>query len=207
MTDNRQFAPATERNRAPILDCLREYLPDRGTVLEIASGTGEHAAYFCEHLTNITWQPTNFDSDHLQSTAAWQQFANLQNFKPVLELDATADSWPVETADYQSLPIDVIFNANMIHISPWSVTRGLFKGASRVLPTGGKLILYGPYKLNGEQTSPSNAEFEKWLKAQNAAFGVRDLADVIAEGALHGITHLKSVTMPANNFIQVFQKT
>lgn len=206
MTDNRQFAPAIERNRAPILQCLRDHLPKNGTVLELASGTGEHATYFCEHLPMLTWQPTNFDQTHLQSTEAWQQFANLPNFKPVLELDATSDIWPVETPDYPYGSIDAIFNANMIHISPWSVTSGLFKGASRVLSAGGKLILYGPYRLNGEQTSSSNVEFEKWLKAQSLEFGVRDLADVQKEAARHGLDHRKSIAMPANNFIQIFEK-
>jgi SAM-dependent methyltransferase len=205
VTDDRQYAPATARNRDPILAQLKTLLPAKGSVLEIASGTGEHGAYFSAHLPNIIWQPTNYDQEHLASTAAWQQHMARANFLPVLELDATSDLWPIEN-EQKTVNFDAIFNANMIHISPWQVTQGIMKGAARVLPKSGLLILYGPYKIDGAQTSQSNIEFEKWLKAQDSSFGVRDIELVIQEAEKNGLAHRNSIPMPANNFIQVFEK-
>ncbi len=205
MTDDRIFAPATARNRDPILEQLKILLPEKAAVLEIASGTGEHGAYFSEHLPNIIWQPTNYDQQHLKSTAAWQRHTARTNYLPVLELDATSEVWPMETSQ-NALNFNAIFNANMIHISPWQVTEGLFKGAARVLPASGMLILYGPYKVDGKHTSQSNVEFEEWLKAQDSSFGVRDIDDVTQEAKKNGLMHRKSISMPANNFIQLFEK-
>ncbi len=207
MTDLRQFAAATSRNREPILTVLRPLLPKEGTVLEIASGTGEHAAYFTSELPHLTWQPSNFEETHLSSTEAWRLHTGLNNFKPVIKLDASSDLWPVEAPDYEHAPIRAIYNANMIHISPWFVTEGLFKGAGRILPKGAKVFLYGPYKINGLHTAQSNHEFEGWLKAQDDRFGVRDIAEVAEEALKNGIRHLQSIPMPANNFIQVFEKS
>ncbi len=207
MTDLRQFAPAASRNREPILKALLPLLPNDGTVLEIASGTGEHAAYFTGALPHITWQPSNFEEEHLTSTEAWRRHTGLSNFMPVVKLDASTNYWPVETPDYKHTPIRAIYNANMIHISPWFVTEGLFRGAGRILPAGAKVFLYGPYKINGRHTAQSNHEFEDWLKAKDERFAVRDIADVSQEALKNGLTHQQSIPMPANNFIQVFEKS
>lgn len=207
MTDLRQFAAATSRNREPILNTLRSLLPNDGTVLEIASGTGEHAAYFTSELPHLTWQPSNFEEAHLTSTEAWRSHTGLSNFKSVVKLDASSDHWPVEAPDYAHAPIRAIYNANMIHISPWFVTEGLFRGAGRILPAGAKVFLYGPYKINGQHTAQSNHEFETWLKAKDESFAVRDIADVSQEALKNGLKHLQSIPMPSNNFIQVFEKS
>jgi len=207
VTDLRQYAPAVSRNREPILDALRPLLPKNGTVLEIASGTGEHAAYFTSELPHLTWQPSNFEDEHLTSTEAWRLHTGLSNFRPAVKLDASSDHWPVEAPDYEHTPIRAIYNANMIHISPWFVTEGLFRGAGRILPFGAKIILYGPYKIDGRHTAQSNTEFDTWLKAKDERFAVRDIADVSQEALKNGLMHLQSIPMPANNFIQVFEKS
>jgi len=204
--DNRIYAPAAARNRDAIYDCLKNRLPTTGSVLEIASGSGEHAAHLCPLFPEIMWQATNFEPQHLKSSIAWQEHCNLTNFPPVLELDACASTWPVDAPDYPHAPFDAIFNANMIHISPWSVCEGLFKGAARVLKPGGTIYLYGPFKIDGEHTALSNVKFEQWLKDMDLSFGVRDLEDVKDVAALNDFSHLESCTMPANNFIQVFRK-
>jgi len=204
--DKRMYAPAAERNKDAIYACLKERLPKSGSLLEIASGTGEHAAHLCPLFPNIDWQATNFDEEHLTSAISWQEHCQLENFLPVLSLDACSDIWPVEKNEYTHAPFDALFNANMIHISPWAVCEGLFAGANRVLKTGGKLYLYGPFKLNGEHTSESNVKFEQWLKDKDPSFGVRDLADVIKVASANSLSHEESCGMPANNFIQVFVK-
>ncbi|WP_025897732.1 DUF938 domain-containing protein [Sneathiella glossodoripedis] len=207
MNDDRQFAPAVARNQGPILQQLTKLLHSGDRVMEIASGTGEHGVYFSQHLPEIIWQPTNLEPDHLRSASAWQKHAGLENLLPVLGLDATSTHWPVEEADYQYGPFSAIFNANMIHISPWFVTEGLMHGAGRVLQSGGRLILYGPYKIDGKHTAPSNIEFDNWLKEKDERFGVRDLADISAVAENNGLVHKQSIPMPANNFIQLFEKS
>jgi SAM-dependent methyltransferase len=195
-----RHAPATERNRAPILDVLRRILPPRGTVLEVASGTGQHAVAFASALPGLTWQPTDADADALDSIRAWAAEAALANLAPPLPLDATrAQPWPVERAD-------AVVCINMIHIAPWEACTGLMRGTGQVLSPGGALVLYGPYRLEGRHTAPSNAAFEDWLKAQDPRFGVRDLEAVTEEAARHGLTLLETVPMPANNFTVVFRK-
>ncbi len=205
-TDNRIYAPATTRNRDAIYDCLKDHLPKSGSVLEIASGSGEHAAHLCPLFPEIMWQATNFDPQHLKSAIAWQEHCALQNFLPVMELDATASVWPTEDIEYPHAPFDAMFNANMIHISPWVVCEGLFAGAARSLKAGGMMFLYGPFKLDGEQTAPSNVKFEQWLKDIDLSFGVRDLEDVKSVAVHSGFSHLESCPMPANNFLQIFSK-
>ena len=206
MTDRRQYAPATARNREPILAAILSLLPPSGTVLEIASGTGEHAVFFAPNIAPLKWQPSNYDSDQLDSVTDWIKQRPAENLLQPLRLDATAENWPVEAADYTDGPISAIFNANMIHISPWRVCQGLMAGAGRILRKGGKLFLYGPFKINGEHTAPSNAEFELRLKSMDPAFAVRNLDEVIVEAAKHGLHHQRAVAMPANNFLQVFEK-
>ncbi|TNF26050.1 MAG: DUF938 domain-containing protein [Deltaproteobacteria bacterium] len=197
--DARRFAPATDRNREPILAVLRELLPEPGLVLEVASGTGQHAAFFARHLPHLTWQPSDRDAESLPSIAAWRADAALPNVHAPVVLDAAAETWPIARAD-------AVFNANMIHISPWAACLGLLRGAARVLAPGGRLVLYGPYKLGGEHTAPSNAAFDASLRARDPAWGVRDLDDVRAEAERAGFTFERRVAMPANNQIVVFSR-
>ncbi|WP_095956956.1 DUF938 domain-containing protein [Corallococcus macrosporus] len=195
----KRHAPATERNREPLLAVLREVLPATGRVLEVASGTGQHAAWFARALPHLTWQPTDVDAESLESIEAWRAGEDLPNLLPPRQLDASAASWPQADAD-------VILNVNMIHISPWAACQGLMRGAGRVLPPGGLLILYGPYFVEGRQTAPSNLEFDASLRARNPAWGVRTLEAVTAEAALNGLERERVVDMPSNNLTVVFRK-
>jgi Protein of unknown function (DUF938) len=205
--DLRQFAPAVSRNREIIFQNLKDRIPAEGSMLEIASGTGEHAAYFTVRLPELTWQPTNFETEYLISTEAWRQHTARKNFLPGLQLDASSGYWPTDADSYKHAPFDALFNANMIHISPWSVCEGLFAGAARMLADKGQMYLYGPFKIEGKQTSESNIEFEKWLKTKDPSFGVRDIEAVCDVAERNGLKLLESVTMPANNFIQVFTRS
>ncbi len=198
-SDPRIYRPHVARNRDPILDVLRRVLPGQGLVLEVASGSGEHAAYFAAHLPALTWQPSDPDPEALASIAAHRAAAGTPNLLAPLQLDVSAARWPVERADA------VICN-NMIHISPWSACEGLMAGAARTLPPGGVLYLYGPYKIDGRHTAPSNAAFDATLRAQNAAWGIRDLADVAALAERNGLTLTETVAMPANNLSVVFRR-
>ncbi|MAL79463.1 MAG: SAM-dependent methyltransferase [Sneathiella sp.] len=206
MTDRRQFAPAAERNREPILRVLKDWLPQQGTVLEVASGSGEHAIYFAPRLTPLLWQSSNYEQEQMDSVSDWIAHAPADNLLPPLWLDVTEAQWPVEEEAYEDKPVTAIFNANMIHISPWATTAGLMAGAGRILPAGGRLILYGPFKINGEHTANSNREFDGWLKARDAGYGVRDIRDVITEARKNGLQHLVARPMPANNFMHLFEK-
>src|ERR1700761_400380 len=151
VADPRIYRPHVVRNRDPILDVLRRALPPRGLILEIASGSGEHVVYFARSLPSLTWQPTDPDSEALASIAAHRDAAGTPNVRAPLRLDVTAPDWPVKHAD-------AIVCCNMIHIAPWAACEGLIAGAARVLPAGGVLYLYGPYKIDGEHTAPSNRE-------------------------------------------------
>jgi SAM-dependent methyltransferase len=192
----RRYAPATQRNREPILAVLRRVLPADGLVLEIASGTGEHAAFFADALPGVTWQPTDVDPTALPGIASW--CAGVPNVHPPLVLDVT-QPWPVERAD-------AIVCVNMLHISPWTAGQALLAGAGRVLPAGGVLYLYGPYRRDGAHTAPSNASFDETLRAQDPSWGVRDLETVIATAAARGLRHTETVAMPANNLSVVFRR-
>ena len=207
MTDRRQFAPATERNRSSILSVLKVKLPDTGTVLEVASGSGEHAVFFAPALRPLKWQPSNYDPEQLESVEDWIAHQPSDNLLPPISLDVTKPLWPVEEAGYNGGPITAIFNANMIHISPWQTCEGLMAGARRILPVGGRLILYGPFKENGEHTAASNAKFESWLKSLDPDFAVRDIEVVSAEAKKNDLGHTAVLPMPANNYIHIFEKT
>ena len=193
-------APAVARNRAAILEILRGRLPEQGMVLEIASGTGEHAAWFCSALPEVTWQPTDRDPEALASIAAWREAVDLPNFLSPLRLDAGAPDWPLARAD-------AVVAINMIHIAPWSATEGLLAGAARVLPAGGLLYLYGPYREKGAHTAASNAAFDDELQARDPAWGVRDLGEVAALAGRHGLALAERIEMPANNLSVVFRQT
>jgi SAM-dependent methyltransferase len=191
-------APATERNREPIAAVLREVLPERGTLLEIASGTGEHAAYFSGLFPDMAWQPSDPDPEALASIEAWRAEAGVPNLLEPLRLDAAADTWPVDAAD-------AILCINMVHISPWAATEGLMRGAGRLLPPGGPLILYGPYRRAGVPTAPSNEAFDQSLRSRDPRWGLRDLEAVEAEAAANGLGLARVVEMPANNLTVVFR--
>lgn len=181
-------SPAADRNAAPILDVLRRVLPARGVVLEIASGTGQHAVHMARALPAITWQPTDPDPSARDSIAAHVTDAALPNLRPPLALDVTAP-WPVSTAD-------AIVCVNMLHISPWTAALALFAGAARVLPAGGVLYTYGPYLIDGA-TAASNLEFDRSLRSRDPSWGVREVRDL--EVAATGFTLDEIVPMPANN--------
>ncbi|QSQ20754.1 DUF938 domain-containing protein [Pyxidicoccus parkwayensis] len=195
----KRHAPSTERNREPLLAVLREVLPASGTLLEIASGTGEHAVFFARAFPHLTWQPTDVEPESLASIASWRAGESLPNLLPPLTLDASSDTWPVSTAD-------AILNVNMIHISPWAACQGLMRGAGRVLVPGGCLVLYGAYFVEGRETAPSNLAFDASLRERNPAWGVRQLGDVTAEAARHGLERERVVDMPSNNLALVFRK-
>ena len=191
---------AAQRNRAPIADVLREELPGEGRVLEIASGTGEHVVYFAREFPQIDWQPSDPDPQALASTAAYAQDAGLANVAAPLALDASAAQWPVDRAE-------AILCINMVHISPWAASEGLFAGASRLLDTGAPLILYGPYLEKDVETAPSNLAFDESLKARDPGWGLRDLAEVDALATRHGFQRTRRIAMPANNLTLVYRRT
>ncbi|BAY15285.1 hypothetical protein NIES21_11010 [Anabaenopsis circularis NIES-21] len=209
--DARQYAPATERNREPILEVLLQVLPGSGTVLEIASGTGEHAVYFASKFKNCMWLPTDVNPQARASIAAWTEHYQCQNVYPPLELDVKEPVWVVEkeiaTNWVNTSPITAIVNINMIHISPWSACLGLVAGAGRILPVGGIFYLYGPFKQGGEHTAPSNAAFDGYLRTQNLEWGVRNLEDVIATAKTENLVVKQIDKMPANNLSVVFERT
>jgi hypothetical protein len=191
----KRHAPATERNREPIIEVLAEILPADGVVLEVASGTGEHAAAFAERFPGLSWQPSDPDADSRGSIAEW--CAGQANVLPPLDLDAASPHWPIERAD-------AIVCINMVHISPWAATLGLMAGAKRLLPVGGPLILYGPYRRHGVPTVPSNEQFELWLKEKSPEYGLRYVEDVTA--AAQGFALERLVEMPANNLMLVYRR-
>jgi hypothetical protein len=195
----RQWAPAAERNREPILAVLREVLPAHGTVLEIASGTGQHAVHFAAALPALVWQPSDADPAARASIAAWAEQAALPNLHAPLALDVCATRWPLASAA-------ALVCCNMIHIAPWQATEGLFAGASNLLDAGTPLVLYGPFRRDGAHTAPSNAAFDAQLRARNPAWGVRDLEVVTALAVAAGFAFDRLVPMPANNFCVVFRR-
>ena len=197
----KRYAPATLRNREPILEVLREVLPEQGQVLEVGAGSGEHAVFFAAAFPTIVWQPTDIDSECLASVAAWRAEAGLSNLRPPLRLDVRAPFWP----GVAEQSFDAVISINMIHIAAWEACRGLMAGAARVLRRGGLLLLYGPFMIDGRHTAPSNAAFDASLKAMDPQFGVRDVAAVSQEAALRGLALKTQVQMPANNLMLVLQ--
>ena len=195
----RRYAPAAERNRAPILEVLRRHVPERARVLEVASGTGQHAAWFAAAMPQTRWLPSEADPSAFASIAAWAEFEDASNVDEPILLDAAAERWPVDL-------LDVVYCANLIHIAPWSCCTGLLRGAGRHLAPGGLLVLYGPFKVDGRHTSASNAAFDRGLRAQDSRWGVRDLRDVEAQASGQGLRFIEKVDMPANNLVVVFRR-
>lgn len=192
-------SPAAERNAEPILAQLRRLLPASGRVLEIASGTGQHAVHFASALSGIEWQPSDVDPDALKAVRIRVDHAGLPNLRPPVELDVEARDWPLERAD-------AILCVNLLHISPWSATKGLIAGAARCLPAGGILAVYGPFRFAGEHIADSNARFDADLRSRHASWGIRDVADVAAIASDHGLDHQETIALPANNHLLVFRR-
>ena len=197
--DKRRFAPATESNREPILDILRQELPESGLVLEVASGTGEHAVHFARALPGLVWQPSDPSPDALRSIAAWSADSGLDNILPPITLDAASPVWPIAQAD-------ALVCINMVHISPWAATEGLMRGAGQLLGAGVPLCLYGPYHRAGHPIAPSNAAFDHDLRSRHPGWGLRDLDAVAACAEAQGLRLERVVDMPANNLTIVFRK-
>jgi SAM-dependent methyltransferase len=193
-------SPSTARNRGPILEVLRSRLPDRGVVLEVAAGAGEHAAHNAAALPGLQWRPTDRDPTALASIAAWREHVGTPNLLPPLRLDAAdPDSWPPG-------PFDVVVNINMVHIAPWAAAEGLMAGAGRVLAPGGLLFLYGPYIESDVATAPSNVAFDFDLRRRNPDWGLRRPGEVRTLAARHGLRFAERIAMPANNLSLFFRR-
>lgn len=221
--DRRRRSPSVARNREPLLEALRELLPERGHVLELASGTGEHAVYFARALPGLTWHPSDRDPDARESVEAWRLHearAGLANVRPCRALDVLEASQRDEGARELLEPLEALeplgalgpgarFDAlvaiNLVHIAPWEVVPALFSLAARVLAPRGRVVLYGAYKRGGAHTSLSNAGFEEWLRAQDPRFGVRDLEAVVAEAERRGLEPEPVRELPANNLVLSFR--
>lgn len=195
----RRSAPAALRNREPIAEVLAEWLPETGLVLEVASGTGEHAAFFAERFASLDWQPTDIHPDALSSIDAWREASGLPNFRSPLVLDAASAEWPIDRAD-------AVLSINMVHISPWTSALGLLDGAGRLLAVGGPLILYGPWLKDDVPTAPSNLDFDADLKRRDPAWGLRRV-EAFAEAAQPRGFRLEDCRqMPANNLMMLWRK-
>ena len=195
----RRSAPAALRNREPIADVLREWLPPSGLVLEIASGSGEHVVHFAERFPELDWQPSDIHPDALGSIEGWRVETRLTNVRAPIALDAAAADWPIRQAD-------AVLSINMVHISPWASAAGLIAGAARLLPRDGPLILYGPWLQDGVDAAPSNLAFDADLKRRDPAWGQRRVHDFAAEAAKAGFTLEASRSMPANNLMLLFRR-
>jgi len=195
----RRHAPATERNRVPILAVLGRVLPAAGTVLEIASGTGEHVVHFAASLPHLRWQPSDPDSPARASIAAWTEHSGLANIEPPLDLDAASAAWPLERAA-------AVLAINMVHIAPWAAARGLFAGAARLLLPEAPIYLYGPFRCDTHRLADSNLAFDRDLRQRNPEWGVRRLEDVAELAAAAGFGPAEIIDMPANNLSLVFRR-
>ena len=198
--DARRFAPATQRNRAPILAVLERVLPARGLVLEVASGTGEHSVAFASAFPALVFQPSDVDPDSLASIEAWRRHSALPNLRAPLALDVHVSPWPLPAVP------DAMLCSNLIHIAPWSACLALLAGASATLAPGAPLVLYGPYREGGVHTAPSNAAFDASLQERDPSWGVRNLDDVVSEAAARGLVLEEVVAMPANNRTLVLRR-
>ena len=199
MPDSRETAPSAERNKQPILNVLRRVLPPAGVVLEIGSGTGQHVAHFARALPALAFQPSELDESRHASINGWIRHEKLANVRAPLAFDVTRLPWPLRSAD-------AIVCINMIHISPWEATVALMRGAGEILPAGGVLVTYGPYRREGRHTTPTNETFDASLKARDPRWGVRDIESVTAMANQAGLELAETVAMPVNNFILVYRK-
>lgn len=197
--DARRQSPAAARNARPILAVLRSILPPSGLVLEVASGTGEHAIHFAGALPGLVWQPSDPSPNARASVDAWAEAFGMTNLRHALDLDAANGRWPIEQ-------VDAIICINMVHISRWSATEGLMHGAGTLLIPGAPLFLYGPFRRAGVQTAASNEAFHDDLRRRDPAWGLRDLDDVIDCASRSGLELERLEEMPANNLSVVFRR-
>ena len=198
-------SPAADRNKEPILAVLRSVLGEHGTALEIASGTGQHAAWFAAALRGWRWQPTEAEPGLLPVIARRIAEAGLPNVLPPVLLDVTASPWPGPEAPFTQA-FDAVFCANMLHIAPWNACAGLMRGAARHLAPGGKLVTYGPYFEDGVAPAPGNIAFDASLRERDPAWGVRPLRDVVSQARAAGLVLHERHAMPANNLVLVFAR-
>ena len=208
-----QEAPAAERNKGPILEVLKTVIPPKAPedgreiqVLEVASGTGQHVAHFAQAFPHVRWQPTEVCQRSIRSIAEYIKYYNLRNVNPPIFLDMAQDPPPADLVSEFTDRLDVIICTNMIHITPWKCTQGLFAKAASFLRPGGLLVTYGPYAVDGVLTPESNVRFDMGLRSQNPEWGIRDVKDLIPLGLGHGLSLLKIHEMPANNKILIFEK-
>ncbi|ABW28435.1 DUF938 domain-containing protein [Acaryochloris marina] len=211
--DQRQYAPAFQRNHQPIFTILKQVLPQQGIVLEIASGTGEHVAFLAQQLPHLDWLPSDQSSASLTSITAWRHQARAANLNEPIALDVCKPNWPeivIQTLDRYGLThskIVAIININMIHIAPWQATEGLIAGSARLLSPQGLLYLYGPFIQANQPTAPSNLAFDQSLRHRNPEWGIRPLAEVSHLAAQHGLHLQQTVAMPANNLSVIWQQS
>ena len=199
----KKYAPATQRNREPILQVLKRVLPTQGNILEIASGTGEHAVFFAPHFPQSQWTPSDINPECLQSIIAWRNDCSTENLQVPLKIDVMQADWQKPLLTKNILAIICI---NMIHIAPWQACLGLIAGTAEILPVDGILYLYGPYKINNQHTTPSNQEFDQYLQMQSPDWGVRNLEEVVEVAQQYDFSLVKTVAMPANNLSVIFRK-
>lgn len=195
----KRHSPAAAHNSGPIADVLARELPATGTVLEIASGSGEHAVFFARKFPQLQWQPSDPDIEALASVEAWREESGLPNLTGPISLDASRAEWPV-------LRANAVLCINMVHISPWEATRGLFTGAARLLDRGAPLVLYGPYREDDVALAPSNEAFDRDLKRRDPRWGLRRISDMDELGTQHGFTRTARYEMPANNLTLVYRR-
>lgn len=197
--DARRHSPAAQRNAGPILEVLRDWLPPAGDVLEVAAGSGEHAVLFARALPGLTWHPGDPDPDARRSIQAWREHEGVANVAEPLALDVRATPWPLERAD-------AVVCINLLHISPWAATEALMAGAGRILGPGGRLLVYGPFRVDGAHTAESNTRFDRQLRAHDPSWGVRDSAEVTACAERNGLALVATCEMPANNRMLVYER-
>ena len=200
LAGERRSAPAAQRNREPIAEVLAEWLPTGGLVLEIASGSGEHAVHFAERFPRLEWQPSDVHPDALASIEAWRSAAALPNLRPPLVIDAASSDWPIDRAD-------ALLSINMVHISPWASALGLIAGAERLLAAGAPLILYGPWLKDDVPTASSNLDFDADLRRRDPEWGLRRVEDFAAAAGERGLVLVETRPMPANNMMLLFRRT
>ena len=196
----KRYAPATARNSGPLAEVLALELPESGLVLEVASGSGEHAVFMARRFPTLRWQPSDLGTDALASVEAWVAESGLANLLPAVALDASAQQWPIDVAD-------AVLCVNMVHISPWSASEGLFAGAGRILAPGSPLILYGPFIEQQIETAPSNLAFDESLRMRSPEWGLRKVTALDRLAASHGLERTARHEMPANNLPLVYHKT
>lgn len=211
--DQRQYSPAFQRNCDPILAVIKQALPTQGTILEIASGTGEHAAFLAQHCPHHHWLPSDVAQPQLASITAWRKYYQLANlYQPIL-IDVLQQDWPetveqtVRQSELSLTDVIAIVNINMIHIAPWEATLGLLSGAARLLSPQGLLYLYGPFLQSGQANAPSNLAFDQSLRSRDPEWGIRSLDDVVNAAAQNGLVLEKTVDMPANNLSVVWRQS